>query len=808
MKLESLNPPTITINPDLNLRKYQEDAIKQVYSSFTDGLKSVLLYAPTGAGKTVLAAKIIADYVQAGKRVLFLVHRGKLVRQTLDKLNKFFGIDAGVIWRDYGEPDYEKPVQIAMLQTIRNRELPPDIDLVILDEAHTGSYYNIWRQIMDYYSGGIWVLSKTQFLGLSASPWRSKPDQGYCQFFQTVVKAPYPKELIEMGHLCRARQFGYKGLIDESKLRVVDGEFTEASMRSVCTPELNREILRRYLERDPSLKRQIIAFCASVEQAQNLAKQFNAIGAKAECIVADTKETTREKIFDNYQKGKVKLITSVSVVCEGFDEPRVTSVLICRPVKSKALWVQMNGRGLRAFEGKEDCWFLDFCGNLKRLGLPTDSHPIDLCPDPKPLEPIQTKTCPQCSSEIAIFEKICPHCNFIFDSAKKVSAVRRKFEEILSPEQRQHVRFMRTRAVNAYNKCKPLHNLDEIFNNAFNYYPPDDWYDGLIFGDDFATWEINVQHYWRYLIATQDLHQSSEEVKQWIQKSIKREFKSKIEYARSNFVRNYANDIVSLDKASEIADARIQDLISYKPWWAILRLERAPDKDYLDFAYKENRFKYECMYGDKPKILQVHMELLGTAIQEGIDYYSQDAQVIRKHALTISRAINNERFSFIESYIKRLNNSERQRIWNQLTNTQKLAYRHWQKNHQNISSPVVPTEIPKLLDTKTQFSSDNSHPLTNSTAPSVKTNSNQKTHHEKPILNFQQHLATQSNKKTCLPGRYKVGDIVIYIGKNSISREQYTGLLTVHSFEYGKVCILTPSGRISTWLDYHEISKI
>lgn len=127
MKLESLNPPTITINPDLNLRKYQDDAIKQVYSRFTDGLKSVLLYAPTGAGKTVLAAKIIADYVQAGKRVLFLVHRGKLVRQTLDKLNKFFGIDAGVIWRDYEEPDYEKPVQIAMLQTIRNRELPPDI---------------------------------------------------------------------------------------------------------------------------------------------------------------------------------------------------------------------------------------------------------------------------------------------------------------------------------------------------------------------------------------------------------------------------------------------------------------------------------------------------------------------------------------------------------------------------------------------------------------------------------------------------------------------------------------------------------
>lgn len=808
MQAKSLNSSTITISPDFSLREYQEDAINQVYSSYDDGLTSVLLYAPTGAGKTVLAAKIIADYVQAGKRVLFLVHRGKLVRQTLDKLNKFFGIDAGVIWRDYEEPNYDKPVQIAMLQTICNRELPPNIDLVILDEAHTGSYFQIWRQIMDYYSGGIWVLSKTQFLGLSASPWRSKSNQGYCQFFQTVVKAPYPKELIEMGHLCRARQFGYTGLIDESKLRVVDGEFTEASMRSVCTPALNNEIMKRYLERDPDLERKIIAFCATVEQAQDLAKQFNSIGAEAECIVAATKETTREEIFDNYREGKIKLLTSIFVLTEGFDEPSVTSVLVCRPVKSKALWVQMNGRGLRPLEGKQDCWFLDFCGNIQRLGLPTDSFPIDLCPDPKPFEPISTKTCPQCSSEIAIFEAICPHCGYIFNFTKKLDVSRRKFEEILSPEQRQHVRFMRTRAVNAYKKNQPLYNLDEMFNNEFNYYPPLDWYDGLVFGDDLATWEVNVQHYWRYLlIATQHLHQSADEAKEWIQKCIKREFKFKIQYARSNMIKSYVNYIVNEDKAAEIADAKIRDLISYKPWWAILRLEQAPDREYLDFAYKENRFRYEHMYGDKPKIMQAHMELLGMAIQEGIDYYSLDAEVIEKHVSIISKAIDAGRFYVVEGYIRGLNHSERERIWNQLSNNQKLAYRHWQKNHQNINSPIMPAQIPKILTYNTQVRSLNSHYATNYTAP-VNTNDKQQQQQQQPILNSKQQLSTQSAKKTHLPGRYKVGDTVRYVGKNSINREQYAGQLTVYSFEYGKVCILTPNGRISTWLDYHEISKI
>jgi superfamily II DNA or RNA helicase len=221
---------SLSNSQDLTLRPYQSEVISQVYDKFNSGKISILLYAPTGAGKTIIAAKIIADWENQGKRVLFLVHRGKLVHQTREKLSTYFGIEPSVIWRDFFQPDYAKRVQIAMLQTLQNRELPPDIDLVILNEAHTGSYYKIWQKIMLCYSGGVVALSKTKFLGLSASPWRSKTDQGYCQFFQTVIRAPNPKELIEMGHLCRARQFGYTGLIDESKLRVVDGEFIENSM--------------------------------------------------------------------------------------------------------------------------------------------------------------------------------------------------------------------------------------------------------------------------------------------------------------------------------------------------------------------------------------------------------------------------------------------------------------------------------------------------------------------------------------------------------------------------------------------------
>jgi superfamily II DNA or RNA helicase len=526
-------------NQDLTLRAYQSEVISQVYEKFNSGKISILLYAPTGAGKTIIAAKIIADWVKQGKRVLFLVHRGKLVHQTKEKLSTHFGIEPSVIWRDFYQPDYSNSVQIAMLQTLQNRELPADIDLVILDEAHTGSYYKIWQKIMVYYSAGVVALSKTKFLGLSASPWRSKTDQGYCQFFQTVIRAPNPKELIQMGHLCRARQFGYTGLIDESKLRVVDGEFTEDSMRSVCTPALNHEIIKIYLQRDSCLERKLIAFCANVEQAVNLAEQFCSVGIRAECIIGETREEERDRIFEEYREGKIQLISSVGVLCEGFDEPSVSSVLVCRPVKSKALWVQMNGRGLRPFVGKEDCWFLDFCGNIKRLGLPTDTGAIDLCPGNKQTEPIPTKECPKCDSSIAIYEKICPHCGFVFDSQKKVAkATKRKFEEILSLEQQQQFRFLKVRAVNAYNKCKPINNLDNLFVREFNYNPPTDWYDGLIFNNDLDTWEIHVQHYWRYLLEIIP-NPGSSTAKEKIQELIKREFKSAIQHTKEYFQKSF-----------------------------------------------------------------------------------------------------------------------------------------------------------------------------------------------------------------------------------------------------------------------------
>ena len=80
------------VEEKFSLRDYQIEVRSQVYKYFQQGLKSVLIYAPTGAGKTAIASKMIADAVSKGRRVLFDFHRVRLIKQTEKNLKKHFNI--------------------------------------------------------------------------------------------------------------------------------------------------------------------------------------------------------------------------------------------------------------------------------------------------------------------------------------------------------------------------------------------------------------------------------------------------------------------------------------------------------------------------------------------------------------------------------------------------------------------------------------------------------------------------------------------------------------------------------------------
>jgi len=123
----------------MQLREYQEFAIEQIKQKFQQGNKKVLLVAPTGSGKTVIASRMIEKAREKNKCCLFVAHRRELVMQCSNKLHQF-GIDAGVIMAGI-TGSYLHDTQVASIQTYNARKdnddfIKPDADLIILDEAH------------------------------------------------------------------------------------------------------------------------------------------------------------------------------------------------------------------------------------------------------------------------------------------------------------------------------------------------------------------------------------------------------------------------------------------------------------------------------------------------------------------------------------------------------------------------------------------------------------------------------------------------------------------------------------------------
>ena len=164
--------------------------------------------------------------------------------------------------------------------------------------------------------------------------------------------------------------------------------------------------------------RPTFCFCVNRRHAQHVAERFVEAGVAAEYMDGATSREDREAIFDRFRSGETRIICNVGVLTTGIDLD-VRCIILARPTKSRILFVQTIGRGLRTAEGKDHLLILDHAGNHLRLGMVTDigQDRLDNGRDrqsardrarerSKPLP----KRCDECSAIVSCTARACPSC--------------------------------------------------------------------------------------------------------------------------------------------------------------------------------------------------------------------------------------------------------------------------------------------------------------------------------------------------------------------------------------------------------------
>lgn len=413
------------------LRSYQKQAIERVFKSFESN-NSVMLQMPTGTGKTVVFTELVKRWLDTkgiGKRVLFVVHRSELVDQIMGHLSSL-GIASH---RIQGKIDKENlinfRVHVGTVQTLQNPDkLPENLSLIVIDEAHHTPAMS-YRRIIDSYS----KVNTLKVLGVTATPQRLS-GENFSDLFDDLILSEPIKKFQELGFLSPTRHF-VTSLPNLSELQLKMNDYDEgASEKLMLREDIMADLVDSYQQYAQGKK--AIVFAVSVKHSMEIAKRFLAIGIKSAHIDGKTPAESRKNIVEKFKRGEIQILSNVNVFTEGFDCPDVEVVQLARPTKSLVMYLQMVGRVMRPFEGKQYGLILDNARLWQDHGLSNQKfnwnwQGNELNPEKKKLSAVKNEG--EAIQKIKVKElkglelvEVSDHSNFDFEEEERTETLSRE----------------------------------------------------------------------------------------------------------------------------------------------------------------------------------------------------------------------------------------------------------------------------------------------------------------------------------------------------------------------------------------------
>tara|TARA_B100000073_G_scaffold117268_2_gene94870 strand:- start:1693 stop:3210 length:1518 start_codon:yes stop_codon:yes gene_type:complete len=353
----------MSLKTEIDLYNYQRGAIDKIFERFEDCPNDYhLLYQlPTGGGKTIIFSEIVRQYLRLKKKkVVVLTHRIELCNQTSKVLGDF-GVLNKVINSKASLDDQENySCFVAMVETLNNRLIDDKIDisdvgLVIIDEAH----YNSFTKLFKFFSSAF-------MLGVTATPLSSNINLPMTDNYDELIVGESISELIKNNFLAKANLYTYNvGLT--SLIVGANGDYTVKSSEELYTNnDMLSKLLIAYEER--CLNKKTLIFNNGINTSLIVYDTFKKAGLNIKHLDNTATKKQRAEILKWFKETDNAILTSVSILTTGFDEPTVKCIMINRATKSLTLYYQMIGRGSRLLKDKNTFEVIDLGNNFYRFG--------------------------------------------------------------------------------------------------------------------------------------------------------------------------------------------------------------------------------------------------------------------------------------------------------------------------------------------------------------------------------------------------------------------------------------------------------
>jgi len=363
-----------TLNENITEKRLYDYQIKDLNRIFDvmdeeDDKFNLLYQLPTGGGKTVIFSEIVRRYIEKhNKKVVILTHRIELCRQTSNVLTGFKVKNKVINSKVKTLPDQDDyKCFVAMVETLNNRLSDKDFELnnvglVIIDEAH----YNSFRKLFKFFENCF-------ILGVTATPLSSNIKLPMKDNYDKLIVGDDIATLIKNGFLATADLYHYDVGLTTLKIGI-NGDYTVKSSEALYTNTLMQSKLLTAYEELAKGKKTLI-FNNGIYTSKEVYYTFKKAGYNVKHLDNTASKQERKDILKWFKNTPDAVLTSVSILTTGFDEPTVESIILNRATRSLTLYFQMIGRGSRIFKDRNTFQVIDLGNNIARFG--PWSQPVD-----------------------------------------------------------------------------------------------------------------------------------------------------------------------------------------------------------------------------------------------------------------------------------------------------------------------------------------------------------------------------------------------------------------------------------------------